>query len=1238
MEITEAEKVDVLICGSGSAGLCAAVWLARYGVGYRILERRDGPLRIGQADGVQTRTVEIFDSFGVAEDLLREAYHVLEVAFWGPDPNSPGEIVRTRYAADKETAISHQPHVILNQARLNQLMTGLLGPEPPVEYGCEVKEVRVDDRAAIEDPDAYAVTVTAVKNGTERIYRAKYVLGCDGAHSTVRRSLGFKMVGDSTDAVWGVMDVYPRTDFPDIRKKCVISSAAGSILIVPREGDELVRFYTELPLGTRAADVTLEGLQAHARRVFGARYPVDFAETAWWSAYAIGQRLADGFHRAHRVFLAGDACHTHSPKAGQGMNVSLQDGYNAGWKLAMVLRRLARPDSLLPTYVLERERTAADLIDFDRSFARLFDSRYRSEHGLSAREVADHFVRAGRYTAGQAVHYDPSVITDAGEGPDADTSRAASGLTVGMVFRSAQVVRFCDAKAMQLVKGMPANGQWYIVVFAGDLAMPVSAARLKEVTLSLERIAHRFTPLGADPDSVIDRILVLASDRKTVEQDEIPVFFTPVKGKRAMKCLTKVFSDEESYNSGHGHAYELYGVDPERGALVVVRPDHYVAKITTLDKANTLEQFFERSRGCQCSHKWADVRLWRETYGRIPCDHGQACRYLDNDNCLWFHPPEHREDVRRRRAERLAAVFRGLEERETVAVGSLKVPAGRVTVTDVQELASFNKISDGEIAVPGAPPKLHPLTEPLRLRTWSKVNRSGSREGGGSNNSYDDIDDDDEDEEPPYPQYTHIFEPLLRSIELMRPGFDLAREADVVSSATNLRKLFDLVQNRNWAAERFDIEVRGRTMLLARWVDDPNLALDLGCGMRFERTTCRHGPDRDPVLRRSASHHLVVAYTFGGLRCVVQGEVDAYHCDHDHEHDHDNDNDHNNYYSPFSSSQSPSPPLSVSTSPSPNEKPKAGVSGVIRRAKRGSDPLLLPPKHHHHHHHHQQQQQLGQQRRSSAAHRSLSFTALTLDDPGDSGSSIAMVDRHPAAPAAPAAAPTTRVSPTLLVHHAGRAVPAECLVEVKTRGGRAAGPTSDEAQLYFARRRQLYLARHERGLFRPSRPSGLPGGSSSGDGGSEGRGGEGGGGGRGRGRGRGGGRGGPPPSSPSPPPPPPPPPPAVMMVQDMGPALARWEGESQATLGRLAALLARLRQTAAELGSRGVRGLSLVCQSDGSGLAQGVKVRLCERVREGYSYHGEGGSSNSGVDRGEDDRGGGGAWRREGIVVATALI
>lgn len=338
------------------------------------------------------------------------------------------------------------------------------------------------------------------------------------------------MIGDSSDAVWGVMDVFPRTDFPDIRKKAVIHADAGNLLVIPREGDSLVRLYIELPAGTVVKDVTLESLQAQARKIFSP-FKMEIAETAWWSAYAIGQRRADFFTKSHRAFLTGDACHTHSPKAGQGMNVSLQDGYNIGWKLGAVLNKQS-PASLLETYVSERQTTATELIEFDRYFTRLFSSKYREENGISSEQFAEAFVKAGRYTAGQAVKYAQSAIISI----DADSTKLAEAVEVGMRFPTAQVVRFSDAKAMQLVKALPSVCRWYVVVFAGDIEDAAAAARLEKTAAGLKAIAEEFTPLGADPDSLIDRVLVLSGERKTVSVDQIPEFFTPVTGKWAMKC------------------------------------------------------------------------------------------------------------------------------------------------------------------------------------------------------------------------------------------------------------------------------------------------------------------------------------------------------------------------------------------------------------------------------------------------------------------------------------------------------------------------------------------------------------------------------------------------------------------------------------------------------------------------------------------------------------------------------
>ena len=367
----------------------------------------------------------------------------------------------------------------------------------------------------------HAVTVSlerldAGHEGEVETVRARYVVGCDGARSMVRKSIGRELRGDSANHAWGVMDVLAVTDFPDIRFKSLIQSASdGSIIVIPREGGYLVRLYVELAnldAGERVANrnITSDDLIAKARRILHP-HTLDVKEIAWWSVYEIGQRLTDKFDdvpaeeiatRLPRVFIAGDACHTHSPKAGQGMNVSMQDAFNLGWKLAAVLRQRSAPH-LLHSYSAERQAVAKELIDFDREWAEILASAKGDNKGADAAETQNYFVRHGRYTAGTATHYRPSLLT-----AEPIHQHLAKGFVIGTRFHSAPVIRLADAKPVHLGHVAKADGRFRIFVFAGSrrsrsLQLPRSrAVRLPE--RESQSPVRRYTPAGADIDSVID--------------------------------------------------------------------------------------------------------------------------------------------------------------------------------------------------------------------------------------------------------------------------------------------------------------------------------------------------------------------------------------------------------------------------------------------------------------------------------------------------------------------------------------------------------------------------------------------------------------------------------------------------------------------------------------------------------------------------------------------------------------
>jgi phenol 2-monooxygenase len=611
------KEVDVLIVGCGPAGLALAAQLAAFpDIKTCIVEQKAGPLLVGQADGIACRTMEMFHAYGFSDRVLKEAYWVNETSFWKPDERNPDEITRSRRIQDTEDGLSEFPHVILNQARVHDFFLDAMGNAPSQlepDYSRRMVGLTIDDSRGGETGDvSHPVTVTlervdAAHAGQMETIKARYVVGCDGARSAVRTALGRKLQGDSANQAWGVMDVLAVTDFPDIRLKSVIHSAQeGSVLIIPREGGYMVRLYIELDKLSKnervsGKNITAEHLIAAAQRIIKP-YTLDVKEIAWWSVYEIAQGLCDKFDdvpagaeasRFPLVFIAGDACHTHSPKAGQGMNVSMRDSFNLGWKLASVLRGGSAPE-ILHTYSTERHGVAKELIDFDREFAKMFSAPPKMS-GASDDESVDpavfqkYFVQHGRFTAGTLTHYAPSLISGG-----RTYQHLAQGLTIGMRFHSAPVIRLADAKPVHLGHTVLADGRWRLFIFSGaeDSAGASSGVRslCEFLSDSGDSPIQRYTPSGADIDSVIDVRAVFQQGHRALALEKMPAFLSPQKGRYGLRDYEKMFCPD--FNSGQ-NIFDMRGIDRENGCMVIVRPDQHVAHVLPLNAYSKLSEFFD---------------------------------------------------------------------------------------------------------------------------------------------------------------------------------------------------------------------------------------------------------------------------------------------------------------------------------------------------------------------------------------------------------------------------------------------------------------------------------------------------------------------------------------------------------------------------------------------------------------------------------------------------------------------
>jgi 2-polyprenyl-6-methoxyphenol hydroxylase-like FAD-dependent oxidoreductase len=335
----------VLVVGAGPVGLAAAVALAQSGVAVRIIDRLAEPTNQSRAAIVHARTLEHFERLGFAGDFLAAGVKVHGVVVYAAN-----QTVLTRATLDGlPTAY---PFMLgLEQFETERLLTARLR-----QAGVEI-ERGIELTSLLDAGDHVAATLRDA-HGTETTENFSYVLGADGAHSSVRAALGLHLEGETLDTTWITADVKIRWDRDPGEAVSCLTPDGIAFIAAMNEGRWRVIVSAQKMTAEQAAALTLADVQTLVNARLGADVPL--YDPVWISGFGINTRMTSTMSRG-RIFLAGDAAHVHSPIGGQGMNTGIQDALNLAWKLALVLDGTASP-ALLDSFDAERHANAKRLL------------------------------------------------------------------------------------------------------------------------------------------------------------------------------------------------------------------------------------------------------------------------------------------------------------------------------------------------------------------------------------------------------------------------------------------------------------------------------------------------------------------------------------------------------------------------------------------------------------------------------------------------------------------------------------------------------------------------------------------------------------------------------------------------------------------------------------------------------------------------------------------------------------
>ena len=348
-------QTDVLIVGAGPTGLSLACQLVRYGIGFVIIDKKEGVTPYSKALGVHARTLEIYEQIGLAKKAVEQGAIAGRARMF-----FDGKLRGEMNLSDIGEGLSAYPFMlVLEQSKNEQLLYDYLRSHQ--------RDVLWETELESFSQDASGVSARVKSgDGSSQVVEVKYLAGCDGPKSPVRHGLGLEFEGSTFERTFYVADA--KIDWNLSHEALNLCLAKKSFLLIfPLKGEKRYRIVGIFPEGFSKdeGDVLYEEIEQRIKEE--AKLDLDIHDVEWFSTYKVHSRHAQRFSSG-KCFLAGDSAHVHTPAGAQGMNTGIQDAYNLAWKMALVIQGKA-DDRLLETYNEERLANAKRLLrTTDRMF------------------------------------------------------------------------------------------------------------------------------------------------------------------------------------------------------------------------------------------------------------------------------------------------------------------------------------------------------------------------------------------------------------------------------------------------------------------------------------------------------------------------------------------------------------------------------------------------------------------------------------------------------------------------------------------------------------------------------------------------------------------------------------------------------------------------------------------------------------------------------------------------------